>query len=30
MWMLVTATPSSTTSGPMQRLSAASADFDAT
>ena len=28
--MLVTATPSSATSGPMQRLSAASADLDAT
>src|SRR5579859_585792 len=30
MWMFVIATPSSTTSGPMQRLNAASADFDAT
>src|SRR5579872_7360116 len=30
MWMLVLATPSSATSGAMQRLSAASADFDAT
>ena len=30
MWMLVMATPSSATSGPTHRLSAASADFDAT
>ena len=30
MWMLVMATPSSASSGAMQRLSAASADLDAT
>ena len=30
MWMFVIATPSSATSGPMQRLSAANADLEAT